>query len=65
MSVKKPAVPRVPPTDDAELRKFLDALKQNVEVFTGVRGGAIAPLTGAASVTDIINKINEILGRLQ
>jgi len=45
--------------------KFAAAVKENLEQIMGQRGGKIDPLSSTASTTDIINKINEIIGQLQ
>lgn len=48
-----------------EEARVLDAVKENVEQLRGVRGGKIQPLPATATTTDIINKINELISRLQ
>jgi hypothetical protein len=63
--VKKPSIPRVPKSDDPARQKFDDAVKQNIEVFTGARGGQITPLSGSATTAEVIAKINEIIDRMQ
>lgn len=65
MSSKKPAIPDVPPMRDAALRKVLSALKENTEVVTGRRGEKIAVLASDATLADTVDKINEVLARLQ
>jgi hypothetical protein len=46
------------------LAEFLQAAKDNIDLITGVRGGAIQPLASTASLTDVINKVNEIITRI-
>lgn len=61
--MRKPAIPSVPNTD-AALYNVLTSLKESVEVFTGVRGGQIRQLSSGASLADVINKVNEIVVKL-
>jgi len=61
----KRALPRTPPKADVDTRMFLDAVKENIESLTGVRGGKIKELPATATNADIIGKINELVGRLQ
>ncbi len=62
--MKKPAIPDIPP-GDAAMRRVLYALKENVEVVTGRRGGQVAPLASTATLADVISKLNELINRLQ
>jgi hypothetical protein len=39
-------------------------MKENIEIMTGIRGGLIEPLPDNASLSAVILKINEIIGRL-
>lgn len=56
------AIPRVPPTDDRERRGFDEAIKERLEILSGLRGVKIAPLDPAtATVEDCANKINAVL----
>lgn len=61
---QKRAIPPIPPVD-YDLSRVLSALKENVEIVTGQRLATIKPLDSTADTTDIINKVNEILERLQ
>ena len=61
----KRAVPKTPQSADADMRALLDALRENVESITGVRGGKIKELPMNATSADIISKINELIARLQ
>jgi len=51
----------------AEIRKVVDALKENIEEVRGMRGNniKIELLQSTATNADIINKINELLTHLQ
>ena len=63
--MSKRAIPRTPPSADRERRGFDEAVKERLEVLSGLRGGNIKPLDSSATTTDVINKINEILGLMQ
>lgn len=60
---KKRAIPAIP-TSDLQLYNVLASLKENMELLTGVRGGAPTELPANASLQDCISKINEIVKRL-
>ncbi len=59
----KPAIPTIPP-DSAGRYNVLMALKQNVELLTGVTNGTIKPLAADAGIEDIVRKLNEVISRL-
>lgn len=62
---KKPAIPSTPKPDENRAR-FDQALRENVEIITGIRSEPISLLDPANATTeDCANKINEILARLQ
>ena len=61
--MKKRSIPSIPQTELA-LYNVLASLKENVELLTGVRGGALTELPANASLADCISKINEIVRRL-
>lgn len=61
--MKKPAIPNIAP-QAANAYSVLQALRTNVEILTGTRGGAIQPLPATASQDDVIRKVNEIIERL-
>jgi len=56
-----PATGSVPPL----VRGHIDAIKQNIETITGVRGKPIPQLATGASSDDITAKVNSILSLLQ
>lgn len=62
--MKKRSIPPVP-TGLQPRDKFDAAVKEDLEILMGQRGGRIAELPDGASTADIIAKINEILTRLQ
>ena len=64
MSVNKPAIPQAP-KPGYERQRFDNSLKETIEIITGARGEKIAPLNANASLSDVIAKVNEILGVLQ
>jgi hypothetical protein len=43
---------------------MLQCLKENVELLTGVRGGLIQKLPQTATLGDVINKLNELIDRV-
>lgn len=61
----KRAIPRVPPTQDAERRGFDESVKERLEVVSGLRGGKIATLPTTATAAECAAKINEIISLLQ
>jgi hypothetical protein len=61
--MSKRAIPSIPA--DIPARNVLEALKENVEALEGRRGGKIDLLTGAENLNGVIDKVNEILNRLQ
>lgn len=63
MANSKPPIPDVP-TGAQALVSILSALKINVELLTGVRGGAIETLPETASLGDVISKVNELIARV-
>ncbi len=64
--MKKPNIPEVRGELAGLARvQFDKAVKERLEIITGLRGGAVAPLDETASLDDVIAKINELLGILQ
>lgn len=63
MSVKKPGIPSMAAVP-SNLVMVLGPMKENIELLTGVRGGPLAPLSSAATNTQIIAAINTIIARL-
>jgi hypothetical protein len=61
--MKKPGIPAVPNGDQATYN-LLASLKETVEIMTGVRGGKMTTLGSSATTGQIINKINEIITKL-
>lgn len=63
--MKKRSIPAIPNSELA-LYNVLASLKENVELLTGVRGGALTeiPRNGTATIDDCVAKINEIVRRL-
>jgi microcystin-dependent protein len=62
--MKKPAIPDTQGMD-AQLRKVLDPIKENIEILTARRGTPISQLTANPSVADIATKLNALLALLQ
>lgn len=63
MSNRKPAIPDVP-LGPQPLVSILSALKINVELLTGVRGGPIETLPDTATLSDVITRLNELIDRV-
>lgn len=64
--MRKRPIPQVPRSAAEQGRVAFDAaMKENLEIILGHRGGAIAPLTADSSASEIVDKINEIISRLQ
>ena len=57
--MRKPGLP------DSRSPEFLNAVKENIEIITGRRGGKVALLPKTATTAQIIEKINELIDRLQ
>lgn len=60
---RKPGIPAIPVMNQ-ELSGVLQALKENIELITGVRGGNIEPLNTTATLSETVTKVNEIITRL-
>lgn len=61
MSVRKPAIPAITPYNTYYV---LTAVKETVEVMTGARGGELTQLETTATLEETIQKINEIIIRM-
>ena len=61
--MKKPSIAVVP--FGAPQYDQFSAIEQNIEIITGRVGGKISPLGGGASLSDVVNKLNEIIDKLQ
>lgn len=61
--MRKPQIPAVPNVEPA-LTSVLRAIKDNIEIFSGVRSGKIQTLSTSATTAEIISKVNEIIDRL-
>lgn len=62
--MSKRAVPQVPKPGEPR-QQFDAALKENLEILQGVRGGSIKPLASTATTAEIIAAINAIIAKLQ
>ena len=62
--MKKLSLPQPDSSSPESVQRFLQAIKNNVEVITGRRAKIVA-LAETASQVEIIAKINELLNRLQ
>ena len=62
--MKKPAIPNTLTVKDVAISTVLRPIKENIEILTGVREGALQTLPSDASLTDAVSKINEIIRRL-
>lgn len=61
--MKRSAIPDPPPGNPA-LREHLLAIKENLELLTGVRGAKLTPLASNAALSDVIVAVNQIIDRL-
>lgn len=63
--IKKPAIPHYSSADKT-LTQTLTAMKENIEIITGVRPGTrqIEQLPSTATNTEIVAKINEIVAAI-
>ena len=59
----RPAIPAIP-TSDPGLFDVLSSMKEQIETVRGVRNGAIELLPVDASARDVIDKVNEIINRV-
>lgn len=63
--MKKPAIPNASTGTTADQEKFNAAVKQSIEIITGGRNSRIKALPSDAGLSDVIAKINELLGVIQ
>jgi hypothetical protein len=61
--MKRSAIP-TPPPGYPDLREMLTAVKENIELLTGVRGTKLTPLQSNATLADVIATVNKIVDRL-
>jgi hypothetical protein len=63
--IKKPAIPPYS-SSDKTLTQVLNAVRENIEIMTGVRNGTsqINQLSPGATDDEVITKINEIIAAL-
>ncbi len=62
--MKKAAIPALQGVD-VRMAQYLGPMKENLEQIQGLRGGRISSLPTTATTAEIIDKINEVLTRLQ
>ena len=63
--MKVRTIPQAPGSPDGGRRAFDEAVKERLEVISGLRGSKIKLLDSTATTTDLINKVNELLQLLQ
>ena len=65
MAIHKPGIPVVN-TADRTLNQAVAAIKENIEIITGARIGVgeIRTLEATATLADVINKVNEVVIRI-
>lgn len=61
--MKKPAIPAVS-VQDQQVASLLRPIKENIEILTGQRGGSLTKLAPDATLSDVINKLNTVIDRL-
>lgn len=64
--MKKPAIPGTGSLPQ-NLAQVIEPIKQNIEMVTGARPGAVSinPLPPTATLADCINQLNLILSRIE
>ena len=62
--MRKPAIPAITLIQDKSIATILNPMKENIEILTGIREGLIQPLPAGATLTQAVDKINEIITRL-
>jgi hypothetical protein len=62
--MKKPAIPATMGVADPVARNLLGAIKENIEQMNGTRGGIVEKLPNNASLSDVVSKVNEIIGKI-
>lgn len=62
--MKRSAIPTPPPNLDPVTRELLTALKENMELLTGVRGSKLTSVSSTASLADVITALNRVIDRL-
>ena len=61
--MRKPAIPAVA-VQDHQVASLLRPIKENLEILTGQRGGPLTKLATDATLSDVINKLNTVIDRL-
>lgn len=61
--MKKPSIPAIY-VQDQTVAAILRPIKENVEILNGQRTGSIDGLSSSATLTEVINKLNEVIDRL-
>lgn len=59
------SLPPVPVGESQPTTAFLSAAKEVIDTITGKRDGQIQLLSADASTAEIIDKLNELINRLQ
>ncbi len=62
--MRKKAIPSPALVADPHASRALYAIKENIDVITGASGSEIATLGTAATLADVISKVNEIIRRI-
>lgn len=62
----KPSIPTVP-TTDSNLSRFVDAVKQTLDAMTGKARNVqrLEPLPPTATLAEVIERLNQVISRLQ
>lgn len=61
--MKRTAIPDPPPSA-AQMRELLMAMKENIELLTGVRGDKLTTVPTNASLAEVIVALNKVIDRL-
>lgn len=61
--MRRAAIPAIQAKDQS-VHQILQAMKENIEILNGVRGGPIATLGSDATLAQVVSKLNEVIDRL-
>lgn len=62
--MRKPAIPAVSHNVDQQVSALLRPMKETLEILTGQRGESLTKLSSSATLSEVIDKLNEVIDRL-